>query len=278
MREFTQAGVELIGCGRASTPTPRRCSWRSKRCDAVGLRDARSTSTTRRSSTASRWRSASQPRNVPRAKALIKERNHRRAARARPAASWSSSRCCAAARDGIEPRARVLSRRPSSLAALDRLDDAARTRARALGYGDRVTSTSRCCAISSTTPGFIFEGYVAELGFSLCGGGRYDSLLPRFGFDVPAVGWTAGVERLLIALERRGKHVERRRQRIDVLVRGVRRRRGARARGRQRRALRVGGSERRGADRRRARARHPARRGRDATDRVRELRVAAGAG
>ncbi|MGD1067233.1 MAG: hypothetical protein ABR975_10500, partial [Vulcanimicrobiaceae bacterium] len=53
-----------------------------------------------------------------------------------------------------------------------------------------------------------------------CGGGRYDSLLPKFGFDVPAVGWTAGVERLLIALERRGKHVTRRRHRIDVLVAG----------------------------------------------------------
>ena len=68
--------------------------------------------------------------------------------------------------------------------------------------------------------GFIFEGYVEEIGFSLCGGGRYDSLLPRFGFDVPAVGWTAGVERLLIALERRGRHARRRRHRIDVLVAG----------------------------------------------------------
>ena len=55
---------------------------------------------------------------------------------------------------------------------------------------------------------------------SLCGGGRYDSLLPRFGYNASAVGWTAGVERLLIALERRGKHVRRRRHRIDVLVAG----------------------------------------------------------
>ncbi|MDB5092921.1 MAG: phosphoribosyltransferase regulatory subunit, partial [Candidatus Eremiobacteraeota bacterium] len=68
--------------------------------------------------------------------------------------------------------------------------------------------------------GFQFEGYVEEIGFSLCGGGRYDTLLPKFGYDVPAVGWTAGVERLLIALERRGKHVHRRRHRVDVLVAG----------------------------------------------------------
>jgi ATP phosphoribosyltransferase regulatory subunit len=69
--------------------------------------------------------------------------------------------------------------------------------------------------------GFIFEGYVPEIGFSICGGGRYDSLLPKFGYNVPAVGWTAGVERLLIALERRGKHIVRRRHRIDVLVSGA---------------------------------------------------------
>jgi histidyl-tRNA synthetase len=68
--------------------------------------------------------------------------------------------------------------------------------------------------------GFVFEGYVPEIGFALCGGGRYDSLLPRFGYEVPAVGWTAGVERLLIALERRGAARRRRRHRIDVLVAG----------------------------------------------------------
>jgi ATP phosphoribosyltransferase regulatory subunit len=51
--------------------------------------------------------------------------------------------------------------------------------------------------------GFIFEGFVDELGFALCGGGRYDTLLPRFGYDAGAVGWMVSVERLLIALERR---------------------------------------------------------------------------
>ena len=45
--------------------------------------------------------------------------------------------------------------------------------------------------------------------------------MPKFGYNVPAVGWTAGVERLLIALERRGKHIVRRRHRIDVLVSGA---------------------------------------------------------
>jgi ATP phosphoribosyltransferase regulatory subunit len=67
--------------------------------------------------------------------------------------------------------------------------------------------------------GFVFEGYIADLGFSLCGGGRYDSLLPRFGYDAPAVGWMVGVERILLALERR-REDERPRNEVDVLISG----------------------------------------------------------
>ncbi len=106
-----------------------------------------------------------------------------------------------------------------SLAALDALD-VLLDRAAALGYGDRVTVDFALLRDLEYYTGFLFEGYVGEIGMSLCGGGRYDSLLPRFGYPVAAVGWTAGVERLLIALERRGKHVRRRRHRIDVLVAG----------------------------------------------------------
>lgn len=115
--------------------------------------------------------------------------------------------------------ARKICRTPDSLAALDELD-AILERAAALGYGSRVTVDFALLRDLEYYTGFLFEGYVEEIGMSLCGGGRYDSLLPRFGFDVPAVGWTAGVERLLIALERRGKHVRQRRHRIDVLVAG----------------------------------------------------------
>jgi ATP phosphoribosyltransferase regulatory subunit len=114
---------------------------------------------------------------------------------------------------------RELCRTESSLAALDALDSLLR-RAEALGYGGRVAVDFALLRELDYYTGFGFEGYVEEIGFALCGGGRYDSLLPKFGYDVPAVGWTAGVERLLIALERRGKHVRRRRHRIDVLVAG----------------------------------------------------------
>jgi ATP phosphoribosyltransferase regulatory subunit len=115
--------------------------------------------------------------------------------------------------------ARRVCRTPASIAALDRLAELLR-RAQMLGYGARIQVDFALLRDLEYYTGFIFEGYVPEVGFSLCGGGRYDGLLPRFGFNVPAVGWTAGVERLLIALERRGKHASRRRQRIDVLVSG----------------------------------------------------------
>jgi histidyl-tRNA synthetase len=122
-------------------------------------------------------------------------------------------------REGIEI-ARSLCGTAESNAALDRLDILL-GRAEALGYGDRVSIDFALLRDLNYYTGFIFEGYVPEIGFPLCGGGRYDSLLPRFGYSVPAVGWSAGVERLLIALERRGKHITRRKHRIDVLVSGA---------------------------------------------------------
>jgi ATP phosphoribosyltransferase regulatory subunit len=47
--------------------------------------------------------------------------------------------------------------------------------------------------------GIVFEGYVAGLGFPICGGGRYDQLLRRYGLDMPATGFALGLERLLVA-------------------------------------------------------------------------------
>jgi len=51
--------------------------------------------------------------------------------------------------------------------------------------------------------GITFEGFVRGLGFSVCNGGRYDDLIGRYGKPLPAVGWALGIERVLLALERR---------------------------------------------------------------------------
>ena len=53
--------------------------------------------------------------------------------------------------------------------------------------------------------GVIFEGFVAGLGEEICGGGRYDDLLGRYGNDQPATGFAINVETLLKALEKQGE-------------------------------------------------------------------------
>ena len=93
-------------------------------------------------------------------------------------------------REAIE-KARAICVTAESQAALDRLETLL-IRAAALGYGDRVSIDFALLRDLDYYTGFIFEGYVPEIGFPLCGGGRYDSLLPKFGYNVPAVGWSAG--------------------------------------------------------------------------------------
>ncbi len=48
--------------------------------------------------------------------------------------------------------------------------------------------------------GTVFEVYDPALGSPLGGGGRYDELLGRFGRPLPAVGFALGIDRLHIAL------------------------------------------------------------------------------
>ncbi|MBM7581497.1 ATP phosphoribosyltransferase regulatory subunit [Caldicoprobacter guelmensis] len=64
--------------------------------------------------------------------------------------------------------------------------------------------------------GIIFRGITKELGYPVCGGGRYDRLVSEFGRDLPATGFAVGIKRLLIALERQGKLEEI--PPVDVLV------------------------------------------------------------
>ncbi|WP_418791698.1 ATP phosphoribosyltransferase regulatory subunit [Phosphitispora sp. TUW77] len=55
--------------------------------------------------------------------------------------------------------------------------------------------------------GIVFEGYSAYLGFPILGGGRYDNLLGRFGFECTATGFALGMERLLLSLEKEGNKI-----------------------------------------------------------------------
>lgn len=46
--------------------------------------------------------------------------------------------------------------------------------------------------------GVLFEGFVQGLGFAVASGGRYDNLITHFGRDIPAVGFAIGVERVMM--------------------------------------------------------------------------------
>lgn len=64
--------------------------------------------------------------------------------------------------------------------------------------------------------GMVFEGYTPGLGFPVCGGGRYDTMLAQFGLDYPATGFALGIERLLLAMQRQGITSAENRQAVYV--------------------------------------------------------------
>lgn len=64
--------------------------------------------------------------------------------------------------------------------------------------------------------GIIFKVFTKDLGFPICGGGRYDNLLCEFGSSLPATGFAIGIKRLLVALDRQESLKSL--PRMDVLV------------------------------------------------------------
>ena len=50
--------------------------------------------------------------------------------------------------------------------------------------------------------GMIFRGMTRDMGYPICGGGRYDTLVSEFGVDIPATGFALETKRILVALER----------------------------------------------------------------------------
>ena len=216
MRELTQAGTELIGAAGIDADA-ESLFMAIEALAEIGVRDARFDITDARVVDGVLEGFGIVDAAAAQAKEHIKQRNLV-ALRALDQPALIEFALQRGGREAIDGARRLCRTQPSrdALDALATLLD----RAAALGYGDRVAVDFALLRDLEYYTGFQFEGYVEEIGFALCGGGRYDSLLPRFGYDVPAVGWTAGVERLLIALERRGKHVQRRRHRIDVLVAG----------------------------------------------------------
>jgi histidyl-tRNA synthetase len=66
-----------------------------------------------------------------------------------------------------------------------------------------------------TRTAFEFVGPEENVNSTICGGGRYDGLVEAIGGPpTPGIGFGAGIERLMLAIEREGTTVEQ--PRIDV--------------------------------------------------------------
>jgi ATP phosphoribosyltransferase regulatory subunit len=74
----------------------------------------------------------------------------------------------------------------------------------ALGCRDAITYDLAMVRGMAYYTGVVFEGFAPGIGFSIMSGGRYDKLLSHFGGDLPALGFAIGVERTLAALAARG--------------------------------------------------------------------------
>ncbi len=111
-----------------------------------------------------------------------------------------------------------------------------------LGYGGRVEIDLAEVGGFEYYTGLRFRVYAEGVGFAIGAGGRYDGLLARYGADLPAIGFSFGLDRLLRALEAAGgapagddgparQLPARQAGRLTVLRRALRlRQRGARVR------------------------------------------------
>jgi len=220
MREFTQAGAELIGAAGPAADA-EALFMAIETLDAVGLSDARFDINDAAIVDGALAAAGLTGDDLDACKALISDRNlvalkAFATARGGDALDTVLRLTMTRGRDDVLELVRPICATPESRAALGRLEGIL-ARAHALGYSERINIDFALLRDLQYYTGFVFEGYIGDLGFSLCGGGRYDRLLPRFGYDVPAVGWMVGVERILLALERR-RADERPRNEVDVLV------------------------------------------------------------
>jgi len=106
-------------------------------------------------------------------------------------------------RDDVLERAERLVKNPRSEAALANLAEIYRL-LRVYGLADAVVLDLGEVRGFDYYSGVHFEAYVTGLGAPLVGGGRYDDMLGRFGYECPATGFAFEVGRALLAMESQG--------------------------------------------------------------------------
>jgi ATP phosphoribosyltransferase regulatory subunit len=104
-------------------------------------------------------------------------------------------------------RAAALARNARSVRALDSLTEVYRLLA-IYGLADAVLLDLGEVRGFDYYSGLHFEAYVSGFGASVAGGGRYDQMLGRFGYDCPAVGFAFDVAGVLAVMEAQGVSVE----------------------------------------------------------------------
>lgn len=92
--------------------------------------------------------------------------------------------------------ARVYAKNEISKKSLDRLEFIYR-KLKSMGYEDYISLDLGMLKHMDYYTGIIFTGYIEGLGYPVLSGGRYDSLFSRFNRRLFAVGFAAGLERLI---------------------------------------------------------------------------------
>ncbi|MCX8129193.1 MAG: ATP phosphoribosyltransferase regulatory subunit [Clostridia bacterium] len=64
--------------------------------------------------------------------------------------------------------------------------------------------------------GIIFRGFTYGVGFPILSGGRYDSLVDKFGMKCPATGFSLGINMVMMAIDR--QKIETERPQIDSMI------------------------------------------------------------
>ena len=103
--------------------------------------------------------------------------------------------------DVLADAAKAFGASPAAAAAVAELRDVL-SALQSAGLGSAITvDLSEVRGLDYYT-GLVFRAYAPGLGFELGAGGRYDTLLARFGRPMPAVGFMLGLDRLALLRER----------------------------------------------------------------------------
>lgn len=119
-------------------------------------------------------------------------------------------------RDVID-RAREIADNPVSLRAIDNLEKVYKILT-IYGVDDSILIDLGEVRGFEYYTGVIFEGFVKGIGSEVCGGGRYDNLLERYGAKIPATGFAVDINRIIEIIEKKNVVEERSFAVVDYLI------------------------------------------------------------